>query len=45
MDFPLTREMVDKIIFAMEDQKTRYAADTATGELVPVPADGGPLAG
>jgi ribosomal protein S18 acetylase RimI-like enzyme len=33
MDFPLTSQMIDKIIFAMEDQKTRYVADAATGEL------------
>ncbi len=40
MDFPLTTQMIDKIIFAMEDQKTRYVADVATGELVPLAAGG-----
>jgi ribosomal protein S18 acetylase RimI-like enzyme len=44
MDFLLTSQMVDKISFALEDQKTRYVVDVATGELVPVAADTGPLA-
>jgi GNAT superfamily N-acetyltransferase len=43
MDFPLTSQMIDKIIFAMEDQKTKYAVDVATGELVPAGAQAGPL--
>ncbi len=34
MDFDLTREMIDKISFAMEDQGERYLIDTGTGELV-----------
>jgi ribosomal protein S18 acetylase RimI-like enzyme len=43
MDFPLTPQMLDKIIFALEDQSTRYVAEVATGELVPVSAESGPL--
>jgi ribosomal protein S18 acetylase RimI-like enzyme len=44
MDFPLTSQMVDKISFALEDQKARYVVDVVTGELVPVGAETGPLA-
>jgi ribosomal protein S18 acetylase RimI-like enzyme len=41
MDFPLTSQMIDKIIFAMEDQKAKYAVHVASGELVPVGAPEG----
>ena len=34
--------MIDKIAFAMEDQKERYAVDVDTGELVPLSAHTGP---
>lgn len=44
MDFPLTSQMIDKIIFAMEDQKTKYAVDVATGELVAAGTAAGGLA-
>ncbi len=43
MDFALTSQMIDKIIFAMEDQKTKYAVDVATGELVAAGAQAGAL--
>ena len=43
MDFPLTPQMIDKISFAMEDQKTKYAVDVATGELAAIGAPGGVL--
>lgn len=43
MDFPLTSQMIDKIGFAMEDQKATYVAEVATGELVPVTPESGPL--
>ena len=33
MNFALTPQMIDKIGFAMEDQKEQYAADVDTGEL------------
>lgn len=36
MNFTLTTQMIDKIAFAMEDQKERYAVDIDTGELVPL---------
>ncbi|MGA2639317.1 MAG: GNAT family N-acetyltransferase [Spirochaetia bacterium] len=35
MNFELTPPMIDKIAFAMEDQKERFLADVETGELVP----------
>ncbi len=35
MDFELTPPMIDKIAFAMEDQKERFVVDVETGELVP----------
>jgi GNAT superfamily N-acetyltransferase len=35
MDFALTMPMIDKIAFAMEDQKERFSVDVETGELVP----------
>jgi ribosomal protein S18 acetylase RimI-like enzyme len=34
MNFALTPQVIDKISFAMEDQKERYAASVETGELV-----------
>jgi ribosomal protein S18 acetylase RimI-like enzyme len=34
MNFTLTTQMIDKIAFAMEDQKERYAVDVDTGELI-----------
>jgi ribosomal protein S18 acetylase RimI-like enzyme len=43
MDFPLTSQMIDKIIFAMEDQKTKYAVEVSTGELAAAGSHGGPL--
>jgi GNAT superfamily N-acetyltransferase len=43
MDFPLTVQMIDKIAFAMEDQKEQYAVDVATGELVAVASLGGEI--
>jgi GNAT superfamily N-acetyltransferase len=36
MNFALTPQMLDKIGFAMEDQKERYAIDVETGELQPL---------
>jgi len=36
MNFALTPQMIDKIGFAMEDQKEQYAADVDSGELVPL---------
>jgi ribosomal protein S18 acetylase RimI-like enzyme len=36
MNFTLTAQMIDKIGFAMEDQKEQYVVDTETGELVPI---------
>jgi GNAT superfamily N-acetyltransferase len=35
MNFELTPQMIDKIAFAMEDQKQRFAVDIDSGELVP----------
>ena len=35
MNFALTPQMIDKISFAMEDQKEQYAVSVETGELVP----------
>jgi ribosomal protein S18 acetylase RimI-like enzyme len=35
MDFELTPQMIDKIGFAMEDQKERFAVDVETGALAP----------
>jgi len=40
MTFPLTPQMVDKIAFAMEDQKEKFALDADTGELSPLSALG-----
>ena len=37
MNFELTPQMIDKIAFAMEDQKQRFAVDIESGELVPWP--------
>ena len=37
MNFTLTAQMIDKIAFAMEDQKERFAVDVDSGELVPFP--------
>ena len=36
MNFPLTAQMIDKIAFAMEDQKQKFAVDVESGELVAV---------
>jgi ribosomal protein S18 acetylase RimI-like enzyme len=36
MQFTLTAQMIDKIGFAMEDQKEQFAVDAETGELVPL---------
>jgi ribosomal protein S18 acetylase RimI-like enzyme len=36
MNFALTAQMIDKIGFAMEDQKEQFAVDIESGELVPV---------
>jgi GNAT superfamily N-acetyltransferase len=36
MNFPLTAQMIDKIAFAMEDQKERFAVDVDSGELVAI---------
>ena len=44
MNFTLTIQVIDKIAFAMEDQKERYAVDVDTGELVPVGNRGSELA-
>jgi ribosomal protein S18 acetylase RimI-like enzyme len=38
MNFTLTAQMIDKIGFAMEDQKEQFAVDAETGELVPTTA-------
>src|SRR5271157_2509923 len=35
MNFELTPPMIDKIAFAIEDQKERFSVDVETGELVP----------
>jgi len=40
MNFVLTPQMIDKIGFAMEDQKERYAIDMDTGEISPLSALG-----
>jgi len=40
MNFALTTQMIDKIAFAMEDQKEHFAIDVDTGELVPVSSRG-----
>jgi ribosomal protein S18 acetylase RimI-like enzyme len=40
MNFALTPQMIDKIGFAMEDQKEHFAADVDSGELVPISALG-----
>ncbi len=36
MNFALTAQMIDKIAFAMEDQKERFAVDVDSGELVAI---------
>jgi GNAT superfamily N-acetyltransferase len=36
MNFELTAQMIDKIAFAMEDQKEKFAVDVESGELLPV---------
>ncbi len=36
MNFALSPQMIDKIAFAMEDQKERFAVDVESGELHPV---------
>lgn len=36
MEYALTLQMIDKLSFAMEDQKEQHAVDVETGELVPV---------
>jgi Uncharacterised protein family (UPF0158) len=41
MNFALTAQMIDKIGFAMEDQKEQYAVELETGELVSIAALGG----
>jgi ribosomal protein S18 acetylase RimI-like enzyme len=41
MEFDLTREMIDKIGFAMEDQGERFLIDADTGELVSQESVGG----
>ena len=38
MNFALTPQMIDKIGFAMEDQKEKLTVDVDTGELVPLAA-------
>ena len=38
MNFALTPQMIDKIAFAMEDQKEKLTVDMDTGELVPLVA-------
>ncbi|HUI70142.1 MAG TPA: UPF0158 family protein [Spirochaetia bacterium] len=43
MNFTLTAQMIDKIAFAMEDQKERYAVDINSGELVPLSSRSGAL--
>lgn len=43
MNFTLTVQVIDKIAFAMEDQKERYAVDVDTGELVPIGTRGSEL--
>jgi ribosomal protein S18 acetylase RimI-like enzyme len=41
MNFELTPQMIDKIAFAMEDQKERFSVDVETGELAAVSSLGG----
>ncbi len=41
MNFALTAQMIDKIAFAMEDQKEQYAADVESGELASLESLGG----
>jgi ribosomal protein S18 acetylase RimI-like enzyme len=38
MNFALTAQMIDKIGFAMEDQKEQFTVDVDSGELVPLSA-------
>jgi GNAT superfamily N-acetyltransferase len=40
MNFTLTLQVIDKIAFAMEDQKEKFVVDAESGELVPLPAAG-----
>ena len=40
MNFELTAQMIDKIAFAMEDQKEQFAVDVESGELLPVSSPG-----
>jgi ribosomal protein S18 acetylase RimI-like enzyme len=40
MNFLLTAQMIDKIAFAMEDQKEQFSVDVETGELIAVSALG-----
>ena len=44
MNFALTPQMIDKIAFAMEDQKEKFAVDVETGELTALSARSGPAA-
>ena len=37
MNFALTSQMIDKIGFAMEDQKEKYAVDVDSGSSFPSP--------
>jgi ribosomal protein S18 acetylase RimI-like enzyme len=41
MNFLLTTQMIDKISFAMEDQKEQFAVEVDTGELAAISALGG----
>jgi L-amino acid N-acyltransferase YncA len=41
MNFALTAQMIDKIAFAMEDQKEKFVVDVETGELAALAALGG----
>jgi GNAT superfamily N-acetyltransferase len=41
MNFALTAQMIDKIAFAMEDQKEKFVVDVDTGELAALAALGG----
>ncbi len=42
MDFELTPEIVDQIIFAMEDQEQEFLVDSGTGEIVAGDTEAGP---
>jgi ribosomal protein S18 acetylase RimI-like enzyme len=41
MNFELTPQMIDKIAFAMEDQKERFSVDVESGELAAVSSPAG----